>query len=321
MVRVAFCGLGQMGSGMVRRLAGAGHEVTAWNRSRERAEALLDAGVRVADSPAAAAEGADVCFSMVADDEASRAVWLGERGMLARMRPGTLAVECSTLSHDWALELGREAVSRGVVPLDCPVTGLPEAAARGGLVLLVGGSDAALEAARPCLDVLARETIHFGPIGAGTAYKLIVNLLGAVEIAATAEAMETARRAGLDPEQVADALARGAAGSFHVGHKARIMATGRHAEELAFTTDLRRKDTRYGLALSHALGVASPLGNLALAHFDHASALGFGAANESHVLDAVRDRSTGTAPTRGRPRDTRERQPREARERRPRDTR
>jgi 3-hydroxyisobutyrate dehydrogenase len=289
---IAFCGLGQMGAGMARRLVGAGHDVAVWNRTRGKAEALREIGVRIADSPADAAAGAEAAFAMVADDDASRAVWLGPSGMLERLPAGALAIECSTLSHDWVRELERHAEARGVRLLDCPVTGLPEAAARGELVLLVGGSEATLRAARPLLEAVSRETIHFGPVGAGTAYKLIVNLLGAVEIAATAEAMETAVRLGLDPEQVADALARGAAGSFHVAHKARIMATGRHAEELAFTTDLRRKDTRYGVALSHAVGVASALGDLALAQFDHAAELGFGDANESHVLDAVRDRSS-----------------------------
>jgi 3-hydroxyisobutyrate dehydrogenase len=144
---------------------------------------------------------------------------------------------------------------------------------------------------RPLLIPISKEIIHFGPVGAGTAYKLIVNLLGAVEIAATAEAMESAQRAGLDLEQTAEALAKGAAGSFHVGRQARIMATESHAANLAFTTDLRRKDTRYGVAFSHDLGVASDLGDLTLSQFDHASRLGYGDQNESHVLDAVRDKS------------------------------
>jgi 3-hydroxyisobutyrate dehydrogenase len=139
---------------------------------------------------------------------------------------------------------------------------------------------------------MAKEIVRFGSTGAGTAYKLIVNLLGAVEIAATAEAMETAMRAGLDLGQVAESLAKGAAGSFHVARQARIMSVESHAEDLAFTTDLRRKDTRYGVALSRDLGVASALGDLALTQFDRTAELGFGAENESHVLDAVRDQSS-----------------------------
>ncbi len=291
MAKIAFCGLGLMGAGMVGCLLRAGHQLRIWNRTPEKAAALVAAGATLAATPRAAAEGADVAFSMVADDEASQTVWNHRTGMLGALEPGTLAIECSTLSHAWVLELSSRAGKNQIGYLDCPVTGLPEAAASGDLTLLVGGPPDTIASARAYLDSLSQELIRFGPVGAGTAYKLIVNLLGAVEIAATAEAMETARRAGLDLDQVADSLAKGAAGSFHVGRQARIMAAGSHAEHLAFTTDLRRKDTRYGVALSQDLGVAAVLGDVALAQFDHTSKLGFGSQNESHVLDAVRDKS------------------------------
>ncbi len=291
MARIAFCGLGAMGAGMVGCLLRAGHQLRVWNRTPERAAALVAAGATLAATPREAAEGADVAFSMVSDDEASQRVWARPAGMLGALEPNALAIECSTLSHAWVLELSSRAEENQIGYLDCPVTGLPEAAARGDLTLLIGGQPDTIDSARICLDPLAREIIRFGPIGAGTAYKLIVNLLGAIEIAATAEAMETARRAGLDLDQVADSLAKGAAGSFHVGRQARIMAAGSHAEQLAFSTDLRRKDTRYAMALSQDLGVAAVLGDVALAQFDHTSKLGFGSQNESHVLDAVRDKS------------------------------
>jgi len=291
MGRVAFCGLGLMGAGMAESLLRAGHSLRVWNRSPDKARPLLEAGATLAPTPRDAALGVDVAISMVADDDASREIWLGETGMLDALEPGASVIECSTLSHAWVKDLATRASQKGHAYLDCPVTGLPDAAARGGLTLLVGGSEDDIQRADPYLAALSSEVIHFGSVGTGTAYKLIVNLLGAVEIAATGEAMETAKRAGLDLAQVAEALARGAAGSFHVGRQARIMSTDAHAENLAFTTDLRRKDTRYGVALSHDLGVAAVLGELTLAQFDHASLLGFGEENESHVLDAVRDQS------------------------------
>lgn len=291
MARIAFCGLGQMGIGMAASLLRAGHTVSAWNRSPARTATLAQAGATIAESPAAAAAGADFTFVMVSDDEASRSLWLGATGLLESMKPGSFAAECSTLSHAWICELAETASRKQIRFLDCPVTGLPNAAARGELTLLLGANAKDFEDSKTILASLSKEIIHFGPVGAGTAYKLIVNLLGAVEIAATAEAMESAARAGLDLPQVADALAKGAAGSFHVGRQARIMATESHAENLAFTTDLRRKDTRYGVQLSHELGVAAALGGLTLGQFDHTAALGFGAQNESHVLDAVRDQS------------------------------
>lgn len=291
MGNVAFCGLGLMGNGMAHALLRAGHSLRVWNRSADKAGSLVSAGAALAATPREAAQDVAAAFSMVSDDDASREIWLGPSGMLSRLQSGAFVVECSTLSHAWVMELSNRAADKGLVYIDCPVTGLPDAAARGELTLLVGGLERDVARAKAYLDPLARETLRFGPVGAGTAYKLIVNLLGAVEIAATAEAMETASRAGLDLNQVAEALGKGAAGSFHVARQARIMASESHAENLAFTTDLRRKDTRYGVALSHSLGVASSLGDLTLAQFDHSSALGFGAENESHVLDAVRDRS------------------------------
>lgn len=291
MGKVAFCGLGLMGSGMAGSLMRAGHALRLWNRSPDRARPLVEMGAALAATPREAAHGAEAAVSMVSDDEASRAVWLGEAGMLERLEPGAFVIECSTLSHAFVMELSERATQKGLHYLDCPVTGLPDAAARGELTLLVGGNEEDLVRANSFLAPLSREIVRFGPIGSGTAYKLIVNLLGAVEIAATAEAMETALRAGLDLEQVAEALAKGAAGSFHVGRQARIMSSEAHSQNLAFTTDLRRKDTRYGVALAHDLGVASALGDLTLAQFDHTSELGFGAENESRVLDAVRDRS------------------------------
>lgn len=295
MGKVAFCGLGLMGTGMAKSLLRAGHALCVWNRSPDKANPLLEAGAVLATTPREAARGVDAAISMVTDDGASREIWLGKRGMLDQLEPGALVIECSTLSHAFVMELSESATRRGLVYLDCPVTGLPDVAARGRLTLLVGGSKEDVARANPYLAPLSEEIILFGSVGAGTAYKLIVNLLGAVEIAATAEAMETAMRAGLDLAQVAEALAQGAAGSFHVGRHARIMSAEAHAENLALTTDLRRKDTRYGVALSHDLGVASALGDLTLAQFDHASGLGFGAENESHVLDAVRDQSRRAA--------------------------
>ena len=295
MARIAFCGLGLMGSGMAMSLLRAGgHELLVWNRSPEKATPLVEAGATFAASPRGAAAGAQAAFSMVSDDEASRGTWLGEDGMLQSLAADSLAIECSTLSHAWVMELSELCAQQQTRYLDCPVTGLPDAAARGDLTLLLGASAEDFDRARSLLDSLSKEIDHFGPVGAGTAYKLIVNLLGAVEIAATAEAIESATRAGLDLRQVAEALAKGAAGSFHVGRQADIMATDSHRENLAFTIDLRRKDTRYGVALAQGLGVAAPLGDQALAQFDHASALGFGSENESHVLDAVRDRSEPT---------------------------
>lgn len=289
--RVAFVGLGRMGRGMAGRLLAAGHELSVFNRTAEKALPLVDRGARAAESPAHAADGASAMFVMVGDDDASRAVWLGEDGVLAgEPAPGALAVECSTLSHKWVLELAEAVRGRGLRYLDCPVTGLPDAAAAGELTLLVGAEAADLAAARPLLEPLSADIVHFGPVGAGTAYKLIVNLIGAVQIASAAEGMALAERAGLDLHQVARVLATGQAASPQVVRNSRRMADGDHERDVVFPGRLRRKDTAYAVALAEALDHPAPFGRVALGGLDELLGLGLGEANESAVVDVARRR-------------------------------
>ena len=131
MTKVAFIGLGRMGHGMAGRYLDAGFEVAVWNRSKTKAEDLIARSARWAASPAEAADGADAVVTMVADDAASRYVWLGENGAATTMKAGSLAIECSTVSHQHALDMARELRGRGLIYVDCPVTGLPQAAAAG----------------------------------------------------------------------------------------------------------------------------------------------------------------------------------------------
>lgn len=291
MSRVAFIGLGRMGRGMAQRLVSAGHELVVFNRTRDKAGGLIDAGARWASSARDAAAGADATIVMVSDDAASRAVWEGTHGVLAAdVAPGMFAIECSTLSHDWVMELADAARARGIRYLDCPVTGLPEAAAAGTLTLLLGGDEADLEAAQPLLSPLAADQLHFGPIGAGTAYKLIINLMGAVQIAGAAEGLALAERAGLDLDLVARAIAGGQAASPQVIRNTRRMADADHWP-VVFSGHMRRKDAAYGLRLAEKVGLRVPLGAAALAGLDHLVAAGLGDQNESSIIEVARSAS------------------------------
>src|SRR4030088_2228298 len=197
MTKVAFIGLGRMGHGMAGRYLDGGFTVAVWNRSGAKADDLIARGARWAASPADAADGADAVVTMVADDEASRAVWLGEDGAALTAKAGTLPIECSTASYRHALDLARELRERGLTYIDSPVTGLPDAAASGKLTLLVGAESADLERARPYLAPLSATIRHFGPVGAGTVYKLINNLMGAIQIAGLAEGLAVAEHGGV----------------------------------------------------------------------------------------------------------------------------
>ena len=258
MGHVAFIGLGRMGHGMAGRYLDAGFRLAVWNRSKEKAEDLIARGAQWATSPEDAAIDADAVVTMVADDEASRSVWLGKNGAAATMKAGTLAIECSTISYAHALDLSRELDNRGLVYIDSPVTGLPDAAASGKLTLLVGAHPADLEKARPFLEPLSSTIRHFGAVGTGTVYKLINNLMGAIQIAGIAEGLAIAEQAGLDMKLVLEAIEGGVAASPQVIRHSRRMAA-RNFAGATFTAALRHKDAAYAVALAESLLSSEPV--------------------------------------------------------------
>jgi 3-hydroxyisobutyrate dehydrogenase len=289
MAQVAFIGLGKMGLGMASRLLAAGHQLNVYNRNAARADPLVRRGARICATPGAACRGVDAVVSMVADDEASRAMWLGPDGVLtADLAPGAFAVECSTLSYEWVLELAAAAHRHGLRYVDSPVTGLPDTAAAGELTLLVGADVADLDAVRPVLGAFSQRVIRFGPVGAGTAYKLIVNMLGAIQIASAAESMALAERAGLDLHVVADAIATGQAASPQVVRNTRRMADDDHDRNVIFTPRLRLKDVNYALLLARKFGIGAPFGALAAHAFGRVCDNGEGDDNESNVIQVAR---------------------------------
>ena len=289
MATVAMVGLGKMGLGMAARLLETGHPLRVYNRTAGRAASLVGRGASLFDTPRAACEGADAVVSMVADDAASQAVWAGADGILsARLAPGAFAIECSTLSHAWVMQLAMRCQARGLRYIDSPVTGLPDQAAAGALTLLVGASASDLAAARGILDALSRRIIRFGPIGAGTAYKLIINMVGAVQIASAAEGLAIAERAGLDMTAVADAFATSQAASPQVVRNTQRMVAADHDEHVVFTGALRLKDVEYGVRFARETGVGSPFGALAEHTYRRLCELGHAQANESKVIEVCR---------------------------------
>jgi 3-hydroxyisobutyrate dehydrogenase len=272
MAHVAFIGLGRMGHGMAGRYLDAGFTLAIWNRSKAKAEDLIARGARWATSPADAADGADAVVTMVADDAASRAVWLGKDGAASTAKAGTLAIECSTVSYGYALDLARELRGRGLIYIDSPVTGLPDAAAAGKLTMLVGAEPADLESARPYLAPLSTTIRHFGAVGTGTVYKLINNLMGAIQIAGLAEGLAIAEQAGLDMKLVLETLETGVAASPQVvRHSKRMVA--RNFGGASFAAALRHKDAVYAVALAESLLSSAPLmGRAAVQAYDRAKA-------------------------------------------------
>ncbi len=279
-MRVAFLGLGAMGARMARHLVGAA-ELVVYNRTAERADALLAAGAVRAETPRAAAEGADVVFGMVTDDHAAEALWLGEGlGAVRGLRRGALAIECSTVTPGFVGRLGAAVEARGARLLDAPVAGSTPQAEAGALAFLVGGDAADLDAARPLLDRMGAAVLHAGPRGHGATLKLVVNALFAGQVALMAELLRAAERHGLAPATVADLLAKMPVTSPAAAGAAALMVAGDHAPR--FPVDLVVKDLGYAAALA-----PTPVTEAARAVFAAARAAGDGDRNLTVVHRAA----------------------------------
>lgn len=281
---VAILGLGIMGGGMAGRLLSAGFPLTVYNRTREKALPFSSAGALVADTARGAATRAEIVIAMVADDVASRNVWLGGHGALAGVQQGSLLIECSTLSVAWARELAAASAQHGCEFLDAPVTGTKPHAVSGQLLFLVGGSAAALDRARPVLAVLGRDTIHFGPQGSGSIMKLINNFLCGVQAASFAEALSLIGAAGLDRSKAVSVLTEGAPGS---GILKRVAAAlGADEFDPNFTVRLMAKDLSYAVTEASAVGTSLETAVPALHIFERAVARGHGKEDFSSVTKA-----------------------------------
>jgi 3-hydroxyisobutyrate dehydrogenase len=286
MTKVGFLGLGVMGSRMAARLLDAGFTVTAWTRRAERAEPLGAKGATIAASPRDAAWGADVVISMVADDAASREVWLGERGALAGAKPGAVAIESSTLSPAWIVELAEHARTAGVAFIDAPVTGSRPQAENGELLFLAGGDRADVERVRPVLEPMSRDVVYLGPVGSGARMKLVNNVTSAVQAVALAEALAFIEACGLEPTAAMSVITNGAPGSPLVKTLASRMMLRDY--DVNFQLALMRKDITYAIEEARRCGVEFGAATAARNLFDAAIAAGLGDADFSAIAEAVK---------------------------------
>jgi 3-hydroxyisobutyrate dehydrogenase len=256
---IAFIGLGTMGSAMAQNLLQSGFSVVVYNRTRDRALPLQALGAEIADTPKAAAQNADAVFTMVTDDAASRAVWLGEQGILAGVNPQTILIESSTVSPNWIRELSDRA--EGLRLLDAPVAGSQPQAIGKELIFLVGGDRDTVAQALPLFQAMGKSVMHLGDLGSGILMKLISNLMIGVQVATLAEALNFAQNSGLDMVQVVQALSNGSAGSPVVRAKAAQITAQNFTPN--FALHLLHKDLGY--ALEEAGKQNAPLPTTAIA--------------------------------------------------------
>ena len=275
-----------MGSRMAHRLLGAGFPVTVYNRSQDKAAPLAAAGAAVAATPHDAVAHADIVVSMVSNDQVSRELWLGANGAAAGIRPGTVAIESSTLSVGWVRELAAALVARRAALLDAPVTGSKMHAGSGELTFLVGGSTEALDKARPALAVMSKAIVHLGPTGAGALTKLINNFMCGVQVASTAQALTLIERSGLDVPKTLQVLMEGAPGSPLV----KTMFTRMSASDYTpnFFLELALKDLRYAIQEGAQFGLDVTTATAAVGVFEQAVASGHGQKDFSAVVEPYR---------------------------------
>jgi 3-hydroxyisobutyrate dehydrogenase len=288
MKRVAFLGLGTMGSGMAARLLKAGFPVTVWNRGVERAESLRQQGALVGASPSDAASNADVVISMVADDRASRAVWTAEHGALHGLKAGTVAIECSTLSPAWVLELADLVEAREASFLDAPVTGSRPQAASGEILFLVGGDPDVLDEVRDVLRPMSRDAVHMGPVASGARMKLVNNFMSAVQAVSLAEALAFSEACGLDRVAAMGVISNGAPGSPLVKTVGARMMAGDY--RVNFLMSLMRKDVAYAFDEAERHGVTLRMAAATRDLFDAAIKAGWGDQDFAAVAESVAGR-------------------------------
>jgi 3-hydroxyisobutyrate dehydrogenase len=287
---VALLGLGIMGSGMAGRLLAADFPLTVYNRNPGKCRPFASAGAFVASSPREATSRAQIILSMVADDAASRSVWLGENGALGGAPSGSILIESSTLSVDWVRELSTAATERGCRFLDAPVAGTKPHAASGELLFLVGGSAETLEEARSVLSVLGRDVVHFGPVGSGALMKLVNNFVCGVQAASFAEGLSMIDAGALDRSKAVSVLTGGAPGSGIVKRVADRMAANDFVPNFALRW--MAKDLAYAVAEASAKGISLQTAGAALSVFQRAIAEGYGDEDFSAVIKSAKKRPT-----------------------------
>ncbi len=243
-MKIAFLGLGAMGSRMAMNLLKAGYDLTVWNRTPAAVDELTAAGAKKATTPAEAAVEADVVISMVRDDEASESVWLSSKtGALHHMKAGAIGIESSTLSPDWIKKLGHAFAQNGLSLLEAPVSGSRPQAQAGQLIYIVGGDADIAEKMRPLFLSMGSAVYHTGELGSASLVKLSTNTLLGVQVTVVAELIGMLKRNGVDPARAFEIIANTAVCSPYAARSAMGMLAGDFTPQ--FTTELVAKDFHY----------------------------------------------------------------------------
>jgi 3-hydroxyisobutyrate dehydrogenase-like beta-hydroxyacid dehydrogenase len=258
-VNLGFVGLGAMGALIVPRLMAAGHKVTGWNRSRDKAEALIAAGMGWADTPRAVAEKSDIVFTIVTDAKAVKAVALGPDGIISGLAKGGIYIDMSTIEPDESRAIAAQFAKAGSIMLDGPLSGSPVTVKAGNASVMIGGDEAAFERVKPVLLAIGPKVTRIGANGLACQMKIAVNLLLMVEIIAFGEAVALAEIGGVSREAAVDAILKSVAASPVIGYRGPFILDGNMPAVPLADVTLQQKDMMLALNLGRTLGSPVPL--------------------------------------------------------------
>jgi 3-hydroxyisobutyrate dehydrogenase len=288
-MKTAFIGLGTMGAGMSLNILKAGHEVTVYNRTREKEEAVAKEGARRAESPKEAAEGAEIIITIVSDTPDVEEVVLGANGIIHGAAEGAILIDMSTISPAATRQMAEKLGEIGIKMLDAPVSGGSEGAQNGTLAIMVGGEAADFEKALPILKTMGKTITHVGPIGAGQITKAINQIIISGTYLTMAEGLSLGMKAGLDMPKVIEAISGGAASSWILHNRALNVVNNTYP--LGFRVKLHHKDLGIALDAARELNVTLPATALVAQIENGLIAKGYGDDDISAIGRAIREQS------------------------------
>jgi 3-hydroxyisobutyrate dehydrogenase-like beta-hydroxyacid dehydrogenase len=258
-VELGFVGLGAMGQLIVPRLMAAGHSVTGWNRSPDKAAPLITGGMRWADTPRAVAEKSEIVFSIVTDSAAVKAVALGKDGIVTGLKRGRIYIDMSTIEPDASRAVAAEFAKADSIMLDGPLSGSPVTVVQGNASIMIGGDEAAFERVKPVLLAIGPKVTRIGGNGLACQMKIAVNLLLMVEVICFGEAVALAEKGGVARDVALDAILKSVAASPVLGYRGPFILEGKMPEVPLADVTLQQKDMLLALNLGRTLGSPVPL--------------------------------------------------------------
>jgi 3-hydroxyisobutyrate dehydrogenase-like beta-hydroxyacid dehydrogenase len=278
-LKIGFVGLGDMGQAIVPRLIAAGHTVTGWNRTKEKAAPMFKLGMLWADSPREVARQSEIVFSIVMDSAAVQTVALGENGIIARLRKDAVYLDMSTIDPDVSRAVAAEFTKAGLTMLDAPISGTTLTLSQGKASLMVGGDKAAFERVQPVLLAIGAKVTYIGAQGLAVQLKIALNMTLVIEVIGFCEGVALAEKGGVPREVAVDAMLKSVVASPVLNYRAPLILEGHISDATYGNVNLQQKDMLLALDLGRKMGVPVPLGaaanemlnacrGLGLAHHD-----------------------------------------------------